>query len=71
MNYVDVICYNYEYPATFYIDVSYVNLDRPYTLGDLANTFPPGLILHPKYDMSKVLFNFVREEGQSMGDTNM
>ena len=24
----------------------YVNPDRPYTFGDLANTFPPGLILN-------------------------
>ena len=56
LNFIDVICYNYEYPTTFYVDVSFVNYDRPYTIGDLANTFPPGIILHPKYDPAKVLF---------------
>lgn len=60
---VDIICYNYEYPTKFYIDVSYVNPDRPYTLGDLGNTFPPGVILHPKVDPSKIAFSVTEPEG--------
>lgn len=60
---VEIICYNYEYPTKFYVDVSYVNPDRPYTLGDLANTFPPGIILNPKVDPSKVAFSVAEPEG--------
>jgi hypothetical protein len=54
------------------VDVSYVNLDRPYTIGDLANTFPPGLILHPKYDPAKLIFEFYKDEDDvQLGEANM
>lgn len=53
---LDIICYNHEYPTKFFVDVSYVNVDRPYRIGDLANTFPPGIILHPKVDPNKEIF---------------
>ena len=71
MHFIDVICYNHDYPATFYVDVSYVNLDRPYTIGDLANTFPPGLILHPRYDPAKIIFEFYKDEDSQVGDVSM
>ena len=41
----DIICYNHEYPTRFYIDVSYLNPDRPYRIGDLANVLPPGIMI--------------------------
>ena len=66
ISFIDVICYNHEYPTTFYVDVSYVNLDRPYTIGDLANTFPPGLILDTnskrKMDPKRQIFFFKRSD---------
>jgi hypothetical protein len=31
----------------FYADVSYACPERAYRVGDLANTFPPGIILDP------------------------
>ena len=40
----------------FNVDVSFVNPDRPYRVGDLANTFPPGIILNPKVDPNKEIF---------------
>jgi len=45
----------------FYIDISNVNLDRPYKIGDLANTFPPGILLDPKTDVNKVIFEFISD----------
>ena len=65
---VSIICYNEEYPTGFHIDVSYVNQDRPYTIGDLANTFPPGIILHPNEDPSKIFFKFGEKEAELTGD---
>jgi hypothetical protein len=56
VEYVDIISYNHEYPTRFNVDVSYVNVDRPYRIGDLANTFPPGIILNPKVDPNKEIF---------------
>ena len=40
----------------FYIDVSNVSLQRPYKIGDLGNTFPPGIILNPNMDINKPIF---------------
>ncbi len=34
----------------FYVDVSYVCPERAYRLGDLANTFPPGIVLDKGMD---------------------
>jgi hypothetical protein len=56
VQHVDIISYNNEYPTRFNVDVSYVNPDRPYRIGDLANTFPPGIILSPKVDPNKEVF---------------
>lgn len=56
VKHVDIICYNNEYPTRFNVDISYVNPDRPYRIGDLANTFPPGVILSPKVDPNKEIF---------------
>ena len=42
---INIVCYNEEYPLKFYIDSSFVCPERPYRVGDLANTFPPGVIL--------------------------
>lgn len=53
---IDIICYNKEYPRRFYIDISFCCPERPYRVGDLANTFPPGIILDPKVSLNdKVL----------------
>jgi hypothetical protein len=72
INFVSIVCYNYEYPTMFYIDVSYVNPDRPYTLGDLANTFPPGVLLCSNEDHTKEVF-YVRqpESGLLSGGSSM
>ena len=64
-----MICYNREYPTKFTIDVSYVNLDRPFTMGDLANTFPPGIILKPGVKTDKVLFYVKEQEGVNLVET--
>ena len=65
---VRIICYNEEYPTYFYVDVSYVSHDRPYTIGDLANTFPPGVLLDPKEDPNKMFFTFGEKEAELTGD---
>jgi hypothetical protein len=44
---IDVICYNPEHPLKFFVDCSFACPERSYRVGDLANTFPPGLILAP------------------------
>ena len=44
---IDIICYNDEYPLKFNVDSTFACPDRPYRVGDLANTFPPGVILSP------------------------
>ena len=44
---IDIICYNDEYPLKFNVDSTFACPDRPYRIGDLANTFPPGVILSP------------------------
>jgi len=62
VEHVDIICYNQEYPTRFNVDVSYVNPDRPYRIGDLANTFPPGIILNPKVDPNKNIFDLETPE---------
>lgn len=67
---VSILCYNEEYPTRFYVDVSYVNPDRPYTVGDLANTFPPGVILAPKADPNAVIFSVKEQEG-SLDDSSI
>jgi hypothetical protein len=68
---VDIICYNHEYPTKFYFDVTNVNLDRPYYIGDLANTFPPGVILNPKVNPNKILFSYeMPDGGLGLGDGN-
>lgn len=56
VSHIEIISYNHEYPTRFNVDVSYVNPDRPYRIGDLANTFPPGIILGPKVDPNKEIF---------------
>lgn len=61
---VKILCYNEEYPTRFYVDVSNVNVDRPYTIGDLANTFPPGVILAPDADPNGVIFSISIQEGR-------
>lgn len=43
---VRIVCYNDDYPHKFTVDMSYVNPLRFYKIGDLANTFPPGILLH-------------------------
>ena len=43
--------------------MSVVNPDRPYRLGDLANTFPPGIVLAPKADPNAILFETILPEG--------
>lgn len=53
INRISIICYNEEYPTRFYIDVSYCCPDRPYRVGDLANTLPPGIIIASQYDMNE------------------
>lgn len=53
---IDIICYNEEYPLKFYIDSSFVCPDRPYRIGDLANTFPPGVILSPTLSPNDRIF---------------
>lgn len=68
-NFVYVVSYNHEYPTAFYVDVRYVNPDRPYTFGDLANTFPPGLILnveHRGMDPKKEIFVIKKMDASSM-----
>lgn len=45
------------------MDVSQVNYDRPYRVGDLSNTFPPGIILSPNNDVNKLIFEVVIPEG--------
>ena len=45
---VDIICYNHEYPMKFYVDSSFACPERAYRVGDLSNTFPPGIILAPQ-----------------------
>lgn len=50
---ISIICYNEEYPTRFYVDISYCCPDRPYRVGDLANTLPPGIIIAPQYDMNE------------------
>lgn len=49
---IEIICYNEEYPMRLYVDISYCSPDRPYRVGDLANTLPPGIILNPKYNLN-------------------
>ncbi len=44
---IEIICYNEEYPLKFNVDSTFACPDRPYRVGDLANTFPPGVILDP------------------------
>ena len=50
---IDVICYNEEFPTKFYVDMSFCCPDRPYRVGDLANTFPPGLMISPKINLNE------------------
>jgi hypothetical protein len=68
VEFVDIISYNHEYPTRFNVDISYVNPDRPYRIGDLANTFPPGIILNPKVDPNKEIF--VLETPETGGGSN-
>lgn len=55
VRFVDVICYNEEYPTKFYIDISFCCPDRPYRAGDLANTLPPGVMLAPTVNLNDKL----------------
>ena len=48
----EIICYNQEYPRRFFVDISFCCPERPYRVGDLANTFPPGVILDPKVSLN-------------------
>jgi hypothetical protein len=59
---IDILCYNNEYPTKFFVDVSYVNIDRPYKIGDLSNTFPPGIVLSSKVDQNKAIFELETPE---------
>jgi hypothetical protein len=56
---VDIICYNEEHPLRFYVDSSFVCPERPYRYGDLANTFPPGIILAPEINPNKRIFEIM------------
>lgn len=47
---VQVYSYNDDYPTTFEIDPHNVTCSRGYRLGDLMNTFPDGVVLHPRYE---------------------
>lgn len=46
---IDLISYNDANPTEIHIDFNRLMRKRRYTLGDLANTLPPGLEIHPKY----------------------
>lgn len=52
VEHAEVICYNLEYPRRFFIDISYCSPERPYRVGDLANTFPPGVTMSSKVSLS-------------------
>lgn len=57
--FIDVICYNEEYPTKFFVDISYCSPDRPYRAGDLANTLPPGVMIAPHVNLNDKLFVIV------------
>ena len=44
-----IYSYNSTYPVHFIVDPRNITPKRPYRLGDLVNTFPEGILLHPKY----------------------
>lgn len=58
---IAVVCYNEEFPSRFFIDVSFANPDRPYRVGDLANTLPPGLLIDPSVSMNDRIANIIEE----------
>lgn len=41
------------------VDSSFVCPERPYRIGDLANTFPPGVILDPSLDPNDSIFTIL------------
>ena len=45
-----VYSYNDDYPTTFEIDPHNVTCSRGYRIGDLMNTLPDGMRLHPKHE---------------------
>lgn len=59
---LDIICYNDEYPLKFYVDSSFVCPERPYRIGDLANTFPPGVILSSSLNPNDRIFEILPAE---------
>lgn len=44
-----VYCYNDDYPTKFFVDPTNITPTRGYKLGDLINTFPDGVVIHPQY----------------------
>lgn len=43
----------------FFVDSSFVCPERPYRIGDLANTFPPGVILAPSLNPNDRVFEIL------------